>query len=317
VRPQCSVRRCSRRLWPPSGIMVKMHGERPPVEYEHRDFKHGRDFEEDILTRLDSSVHHPCSYPSGSFLMLTAFRRSSFRLTEESVSMALHSVIGGSPGGFHIFCIKPCHFQFSVASKAVGFLVRALKRITTKNLNVYFHLWRDGGANWPKEFRGWEDEEGQWTLVTKKWCSSSKQVRFSSPTKLPSLTVKKSPTLGVSAIKLASFSYPLQDRRHASTAHSPPSSSVIPASRVIDNLRHDLNLKFQNPTVKSTSSLRRPKRELVTPPPPPPNCPDHPVPQIRRGVLSVPCTPTTSTYKLQSKTRSRACICALPHVPWL
>jgi hypothetical protein len=316
VRPQCSVRRCSRRLWPPSGIMVKMHGERPPVEYEHRDFKHGRDFEEDILTRLDSSVHHPCSYPSGSFLMLTAFRRSSFRLTEESVSMALHSVIGSSPGGFHIFCIKPCHFQFSVASKAVGFLVRALKRITTKNLNVYFHLWRDGGANWPKEFRGWEDEEGQWTLVTKKRCSSSKQVRFSSPTKLPSLTVKKSPTLGVSAIKLASFSYPLQDRRHASTTHSPPSSSVIPASRVIDNLRHDLNLKFQNPTVKSTSSLRRPKRELVTPPPPP-NCPDHPVPQIRRGVLSVPCTPTTPAYKLQSKTRSSACICALPHVPWL
>jgi hypothetical protein len=129
-------------------------------------------------------------------------------------------------------------------------------------------------------------------LVTKKRCSSSKQVRFSSPTKLPSLTVKKSPTLGVSAIKLASFSYPLQDRRHASTAHSPPSSSVIPASRVIDNLRHDLNLKFQNPTVKPTSSLHRPKRELVTPPPPP-NCPDRPVPQIRRGVLSVPCTPTT------------------------
>jgi hypothetical protein len=48
----------------------------------------------------------------------------SFRLTEESVGMTLHSIIGGSPGGFHLACVKPCHFHLSVASKTVGFLVR-------------------------------------------------------------------------------------------------------------------------------------------------------------------------------------------------
>jgi hypothetical protein len=33
-----------------------------------------------------------------------------------------------------------------VASKAVGFLVASLKRITTSNFDVYFSLWRNGGA---------------------------------------------------------------------------------------------------------------------------------------------------------------------------
>jgi hypothetical protein len=127
--------------------MAKMLGERPLVEYEHWDFSHGRDFKEDILLRLISSVHHPCLSPAGSFLLLAVFPHSTFHLTEESVGMALHSVIGGSPEGFHIYCVKPCHFQFSIASQAVGFLVKALKHVTTKNFDVYFHLWTDGGAN--------------------------------------------------------------------------------------------------------------------------------------------------------------------------
>jgi hypothetical protein len=41
----------------------------------------------------------------------------------------------------------------------VGILVHALKRITTKNFYVYFNPWRDGGANWQREFHDWEEEE--------------------------------------------------------------------------------------------------------------------------------------------------------------
>jgi hypothetical protein len=166
--------------------MAKMFGERPPAEFESWDFNHGRRFEdvlerlgssvhhpsssprgffyhgrrfEDILERLGSSVHHPSSSPRGFFFRLAVFQRSSFCLSEESMGMALHSIIGGSPGGFHLECVKPCHFRFSVASKAVGFLIRALKRVTTRNFDVYFHLWRDGGANWQKELSNWEDKE--------------------------------------------------------------------------------------------------------------------------------------------------------------
>jgi hypothetical protein len=107
---------------------------------------------------------------------------------------------------------------------------------------------------------------GHWSL--KKWCYSSKQVRFSSPIKLPSLTVKKSHVLGILAIKLGSFSCPLQDHRPASKAQTLSSISVIPSSRVFGNLRHHSNFNFntQNPTIKCSSSLHRPKRESVTPP---------------------------------------------------
>jgi hypothetical protein len=208
-----------------------MHGERPPAKYEHWDFKLGRDFEEDILLGLGSSVLHPSSPPSGS----PVFYRSSFCLMEESVGMALHSIIGGFPGGFHIACIKPCHFRFVVAYKAVGFLVRALKRITMKNFDVYFHLWRDGGANWQHELRDWEDEEeGQWTLVTKKKIPKVKHVNFSSP------PMKKTPSPGVQAIKFGS-SCLLQDPPTLDADQTASSSSPILVSRVFGNLRQQLN----------------------------------------------------------------------------
>jgi hypothetical protein len=129
----------------------------------------GRRFEEENLDRLGSSVHHPSSSPRGSFFLFAVFRCSSFCLMEESVGMALHAVLGGSPGGCHISCEKPCHFRFSVASKAVGFLVAAKKHITTQNFDVYFSLWRNGGAIWQGEIKCWEEEEeSSWTMDKKE-----------------------------------------------------------------------------------------------------------------------------------------------------
>jgi hypothetical protein len=75
------------------------------------------------------------------------------------VGLALHSVLGGSPRGFHIGSLKPCHFRFSVASKEVGPLITTMKRITTEHFDVYFHLWRDGGPNWRREVLKWEEED--------------------------------------------------------------------------------------------------------------------------------------------------------------
>jgi hypothetical protein len=117
-------------------------------------------------------VHHPSCSSSGSFFLLVVFRQSSFHLSEESVGMALHSVLGGSPGGFHITCVQPCHFRFSIASKAVGSLDRAKMFITTANFDVYFRLWRDEGANWQKEFhRGKKIASGLCLPVTSKFAS--------------------------------------------------------------------------------------------------------------------------------------------------
>ena len=73
--------------------------------------------------------------------------------------MALHCCLGGSPAGFHVSYLQDRHFRFSVASKHVGLLVRALKRITTDHFDIYFHMWRDGGENWKLEHKKWEKEE--------------------------------------------------------------------------------------------------------------------------------------------------------------
>jgi hypothetical protein len=96
-------------------------------------------------------VHHPSPTPDGSFFLLAVFRRYLFRLTEDSVAMALHCCLGGSPAGLHVVFESDRHFRFSVSNKQVGFLIQSLKRITTEQFDVYFHLWHDGGANWVKE----------------------------------------------------------------------------------------------------------------------------------------------------------------------
>jgi hypothetical protein len=125
------------------------------------------------VRHFGTSIHHPSSSSVGSFFLLVVFHRSLFLLTKELLGLALHSVLGGSPGGFHLGCIKPCHFRLSVASKEVGFMITTLRRITTAFFDVYFHLWRDGSPNWRKELCKWEEEDSSWMLVTRKRKSKS------------------------------------------------------------------------------------------------------------------------------------------------
>jgi hypothetical protein len=84
------------------------------------------------------------------------------------VSLALHSILGGAPAGFHVTFIRDRHFWFSVSTKQVGFTVSELKRIISDHFDVYFHLWRDGGANWYREWNKWQEEENaSWQHVSR------------------------------------------------------------------------------------------------------------------------------------------------------
>jgi len=65
------------------------------------DFAHGRAFEEEIDRQFGTMVHHPFTSADGSFFLLATFRRFLFRLTEDSVSLALQSCLGGHASGFH------------------------------------------------------------------------------------------------------------------------------------------------------------------------------------------------------------------------
>lgn len=100
----------------------------------------GKAFELSVLRRLGSSVHHASSSPSGSFLLLAVFCRFTFRLSAEAVSLALHSVLGGSPAVFHVVEESDRHFWFLVSSTKVGFMVLDLKRILSEIFDIYFHL---------------------------------------------------------------------------------------------------------------------------------------------------------------------------------
>ena len=123
------------------------------------DFSTGRRFEAEVCSKFNISMHNPSSSPHGSFFLLVIFRRFTFRLTENSVSLALHSCLGGSPAGFHVTYLRDRHFKISISCKQVGLLIHLLKRITTSHFDVYFHLWREGGAEWRREMAKWLEEE--------------------------------------------------------------------------------------------------------------------------------------------------------------
>jgi hypothetical protein len=123
------------------------------------DFNPGKDFQDEVYHRFGSTVHFNSSSPSGSFFLLATFRRFLFRLTEESVALALQSCLGGSADKFHVKFLSSNHFRFSVASKHVGFLVYKLRRVISSSFDVYFHLWNNGTPHWEKEKRVWEIEQ--------------------------------------------------------------------------------------------------------------------------------------------------------------
>jgi len=70
-----------------------------------------------VFRKFASSVHHPSSSPKGSFFLVAILCRYLFRLTEESVSMALHCCLRGTLASFHVTYLQDRHFCFSVVSK--------------------------------------------------------------------------------------------------------------------------------------------------------------------------------------------------------
>jgi hypothetical protein len=133
------------------------------------DFDQGLVFQDEVRRRFKSPVHRPFPSPHGSFFLLVTFRRFLFRLTEDSVSLALQSCLGGRASDFHVKFLSNNHFRFSVFSKEVGFHIYNLRRVTTSSFDVYFHLWNNGTPHREREKRAWEiEQEKEWTKVLSK-----------------------------------------------------------------------------------------------------------------------------------------------------
>lgn len=140
------------------------------------------------------------------------FRCYTFRLTESSVSLALHACLGSSPAGFHVAYLQDRHFRFSVASKDVGLMVYSLKHIISKQFDIYFHLWRDGGDKWEIEKKKWEqDEESSWKLVSHRKPRKSQLKKVSSRRKIvqDSPVKKLNPPELASVVKIGSLFCPI------------------------------------------------------------------------------------------------------------
>jgi hypothetical protein len=92
-----------------------------------------------------------------------------FRLTKESVGLALQSCLGGRALDFHVQFLGTNHFRFSVFSKDVGFQIYKPRRVITSMFDVYFHLWSNGAPHWEHEKRLWEiEQEKEWTTALSK-----------------------------------------------------------------------------------------------------------------------------------------------------
>ncbi|TVU03252.1 hypothetical protein EJB05_51223, partial [Eragrostis curvula] len=225
------------------------------------DFQPGKDFQADILCKFRSSVHHPSSSLHGAFHLLVVFRRFTFRLTESSVSMALHACLGGSPAGFHVTYLQDRHFRFSVANKQVGFSVCALKRIISQQFDVYFHLWREGGDNWISEKNKWDaEEDSSWTMVSrqrKKSLANPKRVSFSEKLVQDSPKKKSVPSELVSSLRLGEFIFPVVQQALSTrfgNFSDPNFKKLVPVNAVFSRLKSGLGVTQHAPACNVQNS---------------------------------------------------------------
>jgi len=192
------------------------------------DFDLGLQFQDEVRRLYKSPVNHPHHSPDGSFFLLVTFRRHLFRLTEDSVSLALQSCLGGHALDFHVTFLSNNHFRFSVFSKQVGFHVYRLRRVITSTFDLYFHLWNNGTPHWEREKRAWEEEqEKEWTKVLSKR-SKREAVKASKPQ------------------KRVSFAKNLVD--HSPPKHSPQSSICFGAFSA--PIKESTNLLFGNTKIQ-------------------------------------------------------------------
>jgi hypothetical protein len=99
--------------------------------------------------------------------MVVSFARANFRLSEDSIGIALEAVIGGYCGSLKVSQLGDRVFSFLVSSKQVGFHILNLRSYSCPKFKCFFHLWGHGGPNWTHEFKLWQKEcNKEWTLVS-------------------------------------------------------------------------------------------------------------------------------------------------------
>jgi hypothetical protein len=130
-----------------------------------RDFSVGISFAKSICKRFFSAMHS--SRDSDHFTLVVSFGRANFHLSEDSAGIALEAAIGGFCGSLKVSILRERVFSFVVSSKQVGFHILNLRSYACPQFKCYFHLWGQGGLNWMREFKFWQQEcRQEWTLAS-------------------------------------------------------------------------------------------------------------------------------------------------------
>ena len=75
-----------------------------------------------------------------SFWLLASFSRADFRLTPESVALALQHVLGGDASLFAVVEVEGRIFKFIVFSKSVDLEIYSLNSFANSSFKVFFRL---------------------------------------------------------------------------------------------------------------------------------------------------------------------------------
>jgi hypothetical protein len=112
--------------------------------------------------------------------MVVSFGRATFRLTDDSVGLAMEAALGGYCGELKVSLLRDRVFSFTVYSKLVGFHILSRRFYECFHFKCHFHLWSHGGPNWQREFVLWQKEcDKEWISVSKSPSRPvSKQKRY-------------------------------------------------------------------------------------------------------------------------------------------
>ena len=102
------------------------------------DFTPGCHFAADIKRSFFSMVHP--TFDSGHFIMVVSFGRASFKLTDDSVALALEVVLGGFSDKLQVSILRDRTLSFNVSSKQVGFRIFRARYFNCKHFVCTFHL---------------------------------------------------------------------------------------------------------------------------------------------------------------------------------
>lgn len=121
-------------------------------------FEPGLAFEAFIWKQFGVPVNQFDGANLKEFILVAEFSRTKLRINNDLVSLIIQSCFGGHASRFKVSCLQNWSFKFSVSSKDVGFAITKRGNCSNDLFNMGFFFWGNGGLDYRKEFRLYQQE---------------------------------------------------------------------------------------------------------------------------------------------------------------